>query len=69
MIIKVQHSSQSLTALDRSGAIGARPFPDDQPIDQALMVPFVMVVHHKFVNALPHGALTEHNHSFQGTTP
>lgn len=52
-IIEVQHSAQPLAALDRSCLIRAGLFPHDQAIAEALVVPLVMIMHHKFVDGLP----------------
>src|SRR5262249_57014663 len=64
-MIVVQHSTQARAALDGCSAISDKLFRDDEPIVQTLVVALVMVVHHKLVDGLPHGALAEQNHSFQ----
>ena len=48
-IIVVQQAAQPMAAVDGPG-LEARLLFDDQPIAQALVVPFVMVVLHKFMD-------------------
>src|SRR5215472_913227 len=65
LIVVVQHSTQPRAALDGCSAISDKLFLHDEPIVQTLVVALVMVVQHKFVDGLPHGAFAEQNHSFQ----
>ena len=64
-MVVVQHSAQLLAALDRSSAITARFFRDDQPIAEASVIPLVMVVRHKFLNGFSQRTFAEQNYSFQ----
>ena len=64
-IVVVQHSTQPRAALDGCSAISDKLFLDDEPLVQTLVVALVMVVQHKFVDGLPHGAFAEQNDSFQ----
>ena len=64
-MIVVQHSTQPRAALDGCSTSSDKLFLDDEPIFQTLVVALVMVVQHKFVDGLPHGAFAEQNHSFQ----
>src|SRR5579863_1212063 len=64
-IVEVRQSTQPLSALDRSGAIGTGLCPQDQTIAEALVVSLVMIMLDKFVDGFPQGAFSEQNHLFQ----
>ena len=42
--VVVQHPAQTLAAQHRSASISWRPFRQDQPVAQSLVVPFVMIM-------------------------
>jgi hypothetical protein len=47
--------------------MGTRLLPHNQPIAQALMIPFVMVVNNKFLDGPSQGPLAEQNEPLQAS--
>ena len=64
-MIVVQHPTQASAAMDGCSPVSDKLFRDDEPIVQTLVVALVMIVQHKLVDGLAHGAFAEQNHSFQ----
>ena len=64
-MVKVEHATKQLAATDVSviGSISqARP---DQPVFEALMIPFLMVVHHVFNDRPTQRCMPNKDHSIQ----
>jgi len=52
-VVVIQQSTQPRTTLNRPVAASRRLDGDEQPVVQALMVPFVMIVLDEFVDDVP----------------
>src|SRR5215472_11349638 len=65
MMIVVEHSTQARAALDGCSAISDKPFLDDEPVAQSLVVALPVIMLHEFVDGLPQGAFSEQDDPLQ----
>src|SRR5215470_19758917 len=59
MMIVVEHSTQARAALDGCSAISDKPFLDDEPVAQSLVVALPVIMLHEFLDGLPQGSFSE----------
>src|SRR5215831_17249520 len=65
MMIVVEHSTQARAALDGCSAISDKPFLDDEPVAQSLVVALPVIVLHEFLDGLPQGSFSEQDDPLQ----
>ena len=64
-MIVPQQATQSVAALDYAVGLADALLGLDQPIGQALMIPFAMVVSHELLDGTTQTGLAEENHPLQ----